>query len=77
MTPELISKGLVGKPLMSPTSSLPPKPASMMHYDVPDSPKGEEEPAGAAGASAIYEEIEDDVSLKTGKAVYEQLIHFL
>lgn len=52
----------MGKPMIpSPSSSGPPplKPAPpsqmTMHYDVPESPRRKEQ-------SAIYEEIEDDVS---------------
>lgn len=57
------------RPILSPTTSLPSVSASPdtppMHYDVPESPKQRESPedvGGGGGSSAIYEEIEDDVS---------------
>lgn len=64
VTPELL-KGKV--PILSPTSSLPPLQPAMqpiMHYDVPESPQRRDADIdlSGAGSSAIYEEIEDDVS---------------
>lgn len=64
VTPELLGKGKI---VLSPTSSLPPLQPTMMamHYDIPESPKRREADADStgAGSSAIYEEIEDDVSI--------------
>lgn len=65
MTPELM-KRKDGEATPNSSGNMPPlRPAPMMHYDVPESPKRkspQDEEAAGAGSSAIYEEIEDDVS---------------